>query len=73
MKALRGFVLGLVVLMAAVVSRAETVTLQQGLSGYGGCQDSFITWKYRYELDCNPACAFGLHPELMLNSERYGG
>ena len=59
-------------MMVGISALADTITLQEGLNGYGGCQDSFYsTEKAGNVRDSSPASRFGLDSFLMLNSEHY--
>ena len=64
------FLFALVVILSGVgVGRSDTITLQQGLNGYSGCQDSFINTG-EYGEDSAGVC-YGLNRFLILNSEHY--
>lgn len=63
------FVLAAVVMLVAGTSRAATITLQQGVNGYSGCQDSFVTTG-AYSED-GGGVNYGINRFLIINSEHY--
>ena len=56
-------------ILVSGASHAATITLQQGLNGYSGCQDSFVTTG-AYSED-SAGVNYGINPFLIINSEHF--
>jgi hypothetical protein len=50
------------------ICSADTITLQQGLNGYSGCQDTFVNSSAYGE---DSGVYYGINRLLILNSEHY--
>jgi len=64
------FVLTVLGLLCSSIGRADTITLQQGLNGYSGCKDTFVTTPGSYSED-GAGVNYGINRFLILNSEHY--
>ena len=67
--------LAVLMLLAAVVAfsgqaKAASITLQQGSSGYSGCDDSYIQKDFRYP-DTTQDVNTGNGNQLIIRRERY--
>ena len=58
-------------LLGSNIGRAATITLQQGVNGYSGCKDSFVTVTPNYYSEDVAGVNYGINRFLILNSEHF--